>query len=653
MMKSFNLKRYSLLFSVIGIYILLSTVTRLALYILTWSNLDFSILSFLKIFITGFAFDIGAALFLTFVYSLLLVLTPKRWTGSMLDKILTYGFVFIIFFIFLFSFMAEFSFWDEFKTRFNFIAVDYLIYTYEVFENINQSYPLPLLISIILLLIGGVIFLLHRKGVFLNTFTSKIGIGKRLLVFIPTGLLMLVYILFVKNQHAEWSQNIYESELSKNGVYSFFAAYRSNELDFNVFYPKLADSAAFANVKKEILQPNQIYTHNDMWDIERTVTNQGQELYPNIVLICMESMSGEFLKKFGNKQNITPCMDSLAGQSIFFTNLYATGTRTVRGMEALTLCMPPTPGNSIIRRPDNENIFSIANVLKEKNYTPYFVYGGDGYFDNMNKYFGGQGFNIVDRNRGNPLSEDIKTERINISDKEVTFENAWGIADEDIYRKVIKLQDENYTKNKRSFYFVMTTSNHKPYSFPAHKIDMEQGTRESAVRYTDFALEDFLKTAKTKPWFANTVFLIVADHCANSAGKWEINISKHHIPAFIYNLNVPPREINNVASQIDLSPTLFGLLHWNYKSSFYGKDLSLISNNEERALIGNYRTLGLLKENRFTEINDKRKITEYIVNEQKTEMKPTDIKNDSLRKVTISYYQTASYRYRNGKMKNK
>src|SRR4029078_7375225 len=113
-----------------------------------------------------------------------------------------------------------------------------------------------------------------------------------------------------------------------------------------------------------------------------------------VVLICMESMSGDFMQRYGNKLNITPTLDKLANENIVFNNMYATGTRTVRGMEALTLCVPPTPGNSIVRRLNNDDIFSIANIFQTKNYTNYFIYGGDGYFDNMNAFFSGQGFKI-------------------------------------------------------------------------------------------------------------------------------------------------------------------------------------------------------------------------------------------------------------------
>lgn len=415
----------------------------------------------------------------------------------------------------------------------------------------------------------------------------------------------------------------------------------------------MEDKEAYSVLKQNLLQENQKYTSASFDDISR-FTTATDEKKPNIILIAIESFSADFLQSFGNTENLTPNYDKLAQESIFFTNLYATGTRTVRGMEALTLCVPPTPGNSIVRRPNNENLSSIATVLKQKNYQPYFIYGGDGYFDNMNTFFGGQGFDIVDRDRGNPLSDNIKTKRYPIKDNEVSFENAWGICDEDIYKQSLKYADANYKQKKPFFQFVMTTSNHKPYTFPAGKIDLAQGERNAAVKYTDYALGKFIADAKSKPWFKNTVFVIVADHCASSAGKWEINISKHHIPAIIYNVeNQQPQKIERLASQIDVMPSLFGYLNWNYTTSLYGKDINKTQPGSERAFIGNYRTLGLLRNNLFTQIDDRKRVKQFTVSGKDQSLSEVNFKNEDLVKETISYYQTASERFKNGKMKAK
>ena len=643
--------RFAVLFSILSLYILFSTLIRIGFLFWSSTDLDFNLFYILRAFFTGFCYDFAVGTLFLLLYSIYILVFPKRWVGSRFDKIFTYVYLAIVLLIIYFSLLAEIPFWDEFGVRFNFIAVDYLIYTYEVISNINESYPLPLIIFVLVALIVLTFVFLQKRKIFRNTFSDKRPISKRFALFsllIPA----LILSLILKNKQADFSNNLVLNELGKNGTFSFFSAFKSNELDYETFYPKIDDKEAYSVLKKNLLQENQAYLSNKWDDISRT-TKSDNEQRPNVILIAIESFSGDFLKAFGNKDNLTPNYDKLANESIFFTNLYATGTRTVRGMEALTLSVPPTPGISIVRRPDNQNLFSVATIFKEKNYQPYFIYGGDGYFDNMNNFFGGQGFDIVDRNRGNPLSDDIKTQRFNIPDNEVSFENAWGICDEDLYKQSIKYADKSSKLNKPFFQFVMTTSNHKPYTFPAGKIDLPQGDRNGAVKYTDYALGKFLADAKTKPWFKNTVFVIVADHCASSAGKWEINIDKHHIPAIIYNLPQKAEKINRLTSQIDLMPTLFGYLGWNYTTSLYGKDINQTKIGDERAFIGNYRTLGMLKGNIFTQIDDRKKVKQFTVKDSDKSLKEIKSKNSQLVSEIISYYQTASERFKNGKMKAK
>ena len=598
----------------------------------------------------GFLFDLTVALSFVMLYNLYLLLFPKKWAGSWFDKIFTYFYFVVVLFIVFFSLMAEFPFWEEFGVRFNFIAVDYLIYTYEVVSNINESYPLPIIIITLFVLVAASLFLFKKNRAFTNTFSSEIPFLKRLTVSVPILILSTCLLVFLTNFMAEFSLNSVVNEVAKNGVFSFFRAYRSNELDYEKFYQTLPEKEAYSILKKNLIQENQAYNSNQIDAILRT-TQGSDEIRPNIVMVVIESFSGEFISAFGNQDHITPNFDELTNNSIFFTNLYATGTRTVRGMEALTLSVPPTPGNSIVRRPKNDNLFSIATILKRRNYHPYFIYGGDGYFDNMNSFFGGQGFDIVDRNRGNPLSDKIKTHRYNIPDNEVSFENAWGVCDEDLYKQTLKYADKSSEEKQPFFQVVMTTSNHRPYTFPAGKIDLDQGTRNAAVKYTDFALGKFLKEAQTKPWFSNTVFVVVADHCASSAGKWEININKHHIPAIIYNLKNEPENINRLTSQIDLLPTLLGYLNWGYDTQFYGKDINQTKPGDERAFIANYRTLGFLKNGVFTQVNDRKGAIQFEVSDDGKSMNETQKPNKNLINETISYYQTASERFKNGKMK--
>lgn len=642
--------RFSVLFSLLVLYLALSFLVRIVF--LTWSakNIDFTIINIIRAFLTGFVYDLTTGLCFLLLYAVYLLVLPKRWTGSLFDKICTHVYLALVLFIIYFGLLAEMPFWDEFGVRFNFIAVDYLIYTYEVVSNINESYPLPFIIGLLITLVILTFILFNKTGAFKRAFSGKQSLRLRVVYAMPVLLTTVLLLSAMNNKMADFSNNQVINEIGKNGVFSFFAAFRSNELDYETFYPKLPEKEAYAIVKDHLVQNNQQYT-SAQWDNIERVTKDTVEIRPNIILVAIESFSADFLAAFGNKNNLTPNYDSLTKQSIFFTNLYATGTRTVRGMEALTLSVPPTPGNSIVRRPDNQHLFSIATILKEKKYHPYFIYGGDGYFDNMNNFFGGQGFDIVDRNRGKLLSENIPTHRYNIAETEISFENAWGICDEDLYQQAIKYADKSIAAHEPFFEFVMTTSNHKPYTFPEGKINLKQGNRDGAVKYTDYALGKFLTAARSKPWFNNTIFVMVADHCASSAGKWEINIDKHHIPAIIYNLHQPAQKIDRLASQIDLMPTLFGYLGWSYNTMLYGKDIEQVKPGDERAFIGNYRTLGMLKENLFTQIDDRKRVKQFVVSGSDKVLTESKAINKELAAETIACYQTASERFKNGKMK--
>ena len=641
--------RFALLKTFALIFLSISLVVRLSLLIWDFNEVDKGFIDLLRTFITGAFFDIGTLSFFMLPFSIYLLILPSKWHGSLADRIITYTAFFLGLLIIYFSFLGEFTFWDEFQRRYNFIAVDYLIYTYEVVKNINESYPLPLLISVLLALIITTIFITKKIGVFNSIFIPKTRLKQRIIATIPWFIIALLFGLFISSEKAEWSENRYNNELSKAGIYSFFAAFRNNELAYTEFYNTIPEKEAFKNVKSTYSKNGDSFIANQSESIYRNITTQGSTATiqkPNVIFICIESLSGKYLNSLGGDYNITPTLDSLANTSLYFTNLFATGTRTVRGMEAITLSIPPTPGRSIVKRKNNTGLFTIGEVFKTQGYNRNFFYGGDGYFDNMNTYFGGNGFNIVDRGRGFLLDKNITTTRTNIEDDEVTFENAWGVCDEDIYNKVIQEADKAYETGEPFFDFVMTTSNHKPYTYPEGKIDIPSGTgRNGAIKYTDFAIKSFLKKAQTKAWYKNTVIVIMSDHCASSAGKWELDVQNYHIPAMIVNLpNTPNQKIDKLCSQIDLFPTLFAKLGWDYKSNLFGVDITKMKPEDERAFIGNYRKLGLLIDNKVMILGDQKKANFYKwqTNDNSLETIPMDTK---FLEKTISFYQVADYLY--------
>ena len=651
-------KRFKLLYAFILIFLFFSFLIRLYFLQSSFHETNISFFPLVSTFVIGFLFDVGTVSFFAIPYVIYLLIVPQKLYGSIFDKIITYFGYALGLLIFLFSFFAEITFWDEFQRRFNFIAVDYLIYTFEVVKNINESYPIPLLFGAILVALSIVLIFTKRKKIFKDTFYNETTFKEKLL---PSALIISIFAVFallVKNEDAEQFKNRYNDEIAKTGIYSFFAAFRSNQLSYTEFYKTIDDDKAFAIVKNDLKASNNEFQNPEKKEIYRTITQSDSILRPikkpNIIFICIESLSASFLNSLGGDLNVTPTLDSLSNKSLFFTNLYATGTRTVRGMEAITLSIPPTPGRSIVKRDNNTNLFTIGEIFKEQGYERSFFYGGDGYFDNMNTYFGGNGFNIIDRGRGFLLDASIKTKRTNIDDNEVTFENAWGVCDEDIYNKVLKEADKAALTNIPFFNFVMTTSNHRPYTYPEGKIDIPSGTgRDGGIKYTDYAIGNFLKQAKTKPWYDNTVFVIMADHCASSAGRWSLNIDKYRIPAMIVNLqDVAPQKIEKLSSQIDMFPTLFSLLNWDYTSNLFGKDIMEMQKEDERAFIGNYRNLGLLKDKKLMILSDQH-VANYFEWETDNDNLISKDMDAKMLDETISFYQVADYLYRNGGLKLK
>ncbi len=645
-------KRFALLKAFVLLFLSISSLVRISFLIWGFSEVDTGIYGFLKTLVVGLLFDIATISFFTVPYLFYLLLFPVKWYGSFVDKTITaFGF-FLGILITYFSFFGEFTFWDEFQRRYNFIAVDYLIYTYEVVQNINESYPLPILIGSLLILVAFTIFLISKSGVFQRTYHNRTAFKQKLVAALPWFAIVIVSVLFVTNDQAEWSKNRYTNELSKAGIYSFFAAFRNNELAYSEFYDTIPIKEAFDSIKTYLANNGETFLVPSEKEILRhimSVDSVNIEIKPNIIFICIESLSGKYLNSLGADLNITPTLDSLANESLFFTNLFATGTRTVRGMEAITLSIPPTPGRSILKRKNNTGLFTIGEVFREKGYDRNFFYGGDGYFDNMNTYFGGNGFNIVDRGRGFLLDKSITTTRTNIEDNEVTYENAWGVCDADIYNKVIKEADKAHKIGKPFFDFVMTTSNHKPFTYPEGKIDIPSGSgRYGGIKYTDYTIGEFLRTARNKTWFKNTVFVIMSDHCASSAGRWELDVRNYHIPALIYNLpNSVPQKVDKLSSQIDMFPTLFAALGWDYETNLFGQNILEMKPENERALIGNYRKLGYLKNDKVMVLGDGKTANFYQWNPMDNSLSPLPIDNDFL-KTAISNYQVADYLYQNG-----
>ena len=336
----------------------------------------------------------------------------RKWrTGFIWFLMMLYAFLIVL------NVISESVFWDEIGVRYNFIAVDYLVYTNEVIGNIFESYPMVPILLGVFALAGGICWLMVRGHDFKE---AGIGSWKQWLV----SLVLLAVLSFVSIKWLHWgyfnlagSGNIYEKELQENGCWDFLEAYNSNELEYEQFYEVIPQDRAVEKVHE--------MSAMDSDGIQRV--SDSAAVKKNIVLVTVESLSADFLGTFGDDSNITPNLDRLASEGICFDNLFATGNRTVRGLEAVTLCVPPAAGESIIKRPDNARKYSTGSILRGLGYSTTFVYGGFSYFDNMEAFFTNNCYEVLDKNSFLP--------------EEITFDNIWGTCDEDSFNASLRYLD--------------------------------------------------------------------------------------------------------------------------------------------------------------------------------------------------------------------
>ena len=602
----------------------------------SWGNLDLNPLYLIGLFLIGFFYDLVVFGFFAIPVALYCWLMKDSWYQKKWQRIPLFILFFIITLILVINVGAEIVFWDEFNVRYNFIAVDYLIYTTEVLGNIWESYNIPLIASGVVFAVAAILVLIRRK--ITASQQSSMRFAKRTIFFLVFMLFPVAGYFLVNNRIRNISSNNYINELGGNGIYEFGTAFWNNEIDYNKFYLTRNDTANFAILRNMLQAPNATFIADPL-SIERQIKPDSPEHKWNIVLISVESLSGDYLKRFGNKENITPYLDSLIPHGLWFDQFYASGTRTVRGLEALSLAIPPTPGQSIVRRPDNDDMFTMGSVLRSKGYDCNYVYGGNSFFDNMGKFFSNSSYTVLDQR--------------DIPDSLVHHTTAWGVDDEAAFDFTLQQCDKSFSNGKLFFNHIMTVSNHRPYTYPDSRIDIPPTTQSiaGAVKYTDYAINKFIKDAQHKPWFNNTLFVIVADHCSKSAGKTDLPVNRYHIPCLIYSpLLIKPAVEERLVSQIDLAPTVLGLMNLNYTSRFFGYDIYQVPKDRARAFISTYQDMGYIKGDSLIILSPQSKAQLYKADFM-TGTNTRISQSEALVNEAIAWYQGASYLYRSGRYK--
>ena len=533
-----------------------------------------------RIFATGAGMDAITCLYLVLPFALYLWLAPRRLYRSGIGRAMVFAGIALTLGSCLYLVASEYFFFDEFNARFNYVAVEYLIYPTEVLTNIRDSYPVYQVLA--LTAVAALALTWRLRGRVRAAFDDESTYASRTWVVGVVALVVAASLVSVNLQSAQSGHDRVANELAANGVYAFFSAARNAHIDYEAYYATLSRTEAASRVRHLLRQPNTqpvggpnpFARHVDNSDL-------GPPRKLHVIVLLQESMGSEFVGSLGGR-DLTPNIDRIAAQGMSFTHLYASGTRTVRGMEAVTTALAPVPPESVVKRTGNEGLHNLASIAKDAGYSPTFIYGGYGTFDNMNAFFGSNGWRVVDRT-------DMPR---------AAFANIWGIADEALMDNALDVFDRQVERGERVFSVVMSTSNHKPFTFPAGVDGVPQtgGGRDAGVRYADYAIGHFFDRLQTRPWAKDTMLVIVADHGARVYGRAEVPVSTYEIPLVVHApAYIAPQRIDTLASQIDVAPTVLGLLRLSYDSRLPGRDILRMAPEDGYAVFNHNRDIAMMR----------------------------------------------------------
>lgn len=591
-------------------------------------------LAWAKIIGIGLHLDLAAASCFLVPLAFWCSIWPDWFFKSWFNRFLLLGACFLFWSAQIFLLFVEYYFFDEFKSRYTTVAVDYLLYPTEVAGNIWESYPVGRVLAISLA--GGLLMWAWCRETARPMWNEWSTLKSRLLCLVSAVGLALAAVSTVSLREYNFSHDRLVNEFANSGPVSFYAAAVTRDLDYKAFYLTLPPAEAFKRTRALLDEPDTHFL--DKNSLRRRVEGDASRPRWNVLLLLEESLGSEFWGSLGRKEaTLTPNLDKLATEGLLFANVYADGNRTVRGFEGALSSFPPLPGDSIVKRDHSQNVETIARVLKRDGYQTLFVYGGRGLFDGMRSFALDNGYDrfIEQKDFDHP-----------------TFKTIWGVCDEDTYHRTIAEMRAMNATGKPFFTTVLTVSNHKPYTYPKGRVaeNPDDLRRENAVKYTDWALGQFFAEAKKEPFWTNTIFVLVADHGARVYGSQTIPIFSYEIPLLILGPAVvkAPRRDSQLACQLDVSPTILGLIGRPYETLFFGRDLLNTPSGNGFALLNHNRDIGMFRHNRMAVLN-LNKTAEFFHGDPKTEEMTLSEKPDAadlqLQADTEAIYQTADDLY--------
>lgn len=622
------------IFLFVIINLIIFTLSRLGLAIWQADRVS-AVAGWGQLFLQGLRMDIVALCYLFGVPALFTVLFHNSRIWKMILRIwLTLGSVFI-----LFMELATPAFIETYDFRPNRLFIEYLIYPKEVFSMLMEGHLTAVIFSLIFTIAA---FICYWK---LSGYAVK-NLRPMSWKLRPVVALLVIAVAFLgarsSFQHrgvnpamvAFSSDGLVNSLVLNSGYSVLYAAQQfKDEGASSEAYGKMDTDEMLRIVKASRGRPESDYISEKIPTLTKNqATYQGKP--KNIVIILEESFGAQFVGTLGGKP-LSPEFDKLAKEGWLFENLYATGTRSVRGIEATTAGFTPTPARAVVKLNNSQSgFFTIADLLAKQGYNTSFIYGGEKHFDNMASFFYGNGFqNIIDQ-------KDYQNPK---------FTATWGVSDEDLFDKANETFTQLQNEGKPFFSLVFSSSNHDPFEFPDGKIELYEqpkATRNNSAKYADYAIGYFFKLAKQSNYWKDTVFLVIADHDSRAAGASLVPIKHFHIPALILGDHVEPRRDSRLVSQIDMPTTLLSIAGVSGNYPMIGFDLTK-DVNPDRAFMQFDQAQALMKGNHDVVIQTPNsKAKGYVYDKEKDTLTEKEVPEE-MKKEALAHALLGSYLYKN------
>ena len=527
--------------------------------------------------------------------------------------------------------ISEWLFFDEFQSRLNYIAFEYLVYPTEVCCNIWQSYSVVPYLALVAAF-GGSAYLLTRNNL---RRWLEVPVTRRYRCGVLLGMLAAIAGLTATTnmESRACCRDRVAVECAGNGLYTFAYYAWTCRFDFDQNYLTVGDDEARGRVCRQVIQPADSHNERSTNPVDRIVATGQPRRDWNVVLVLEESFGSDFVGVLGDPRGLTPEFDKLSRKGKLFDQFYATGNRTARALEAVLTSMPPIPTESILKREHSQRVFTLANVLAERGYERLFMTAGRGRFDGVKSFMKANGFNEF---------------REQSDYRDPIFDNAWGVSDEDLFREALRELDTLHAGDAPFFATLLTVSNHRPFTFPAGRIPSEAQTRENAIRYADWALGQFLREAAAHDFYRDTLFVVMGDHGARVYGSQAFPIKSYRVPVLL----ISPDEADagtrchTLACSLDIAPTILGRLGGEYRSVFFGRDILTTPANEGRAIMQHNHDVAFLDaEGNFGLLGYNRSAELWHFDRDQFQLRRTRNVKSNLLKDTAALFQTAFQLY--------